>query len=229
MPNYFNYFTEIEEHFVRLRARNLLLSPLDWSLIETWKKSGIPLPVVLRGIERTFENSQKKGAKAPRTLFYCHPAVVEAFEEYSESRVGGTLDSELEEPGAPERKEVGDYIDSLLREVARVTQSFDDDLAEVPSRVLERLRFLRQQVEIPTVRLQEIDRELNHPGELLTRSLEKKLSQSQRKQIRKQVSDELKAHRRRLGKEMYQRLRDNYQDRRIREHFGLPEFSILEV
>ena len=229
MSNYFNYFTEIEEHFVRLRARNLLLSPLDWSLIETWKKSGIPLPVVLRGIERTFENSQKKRGKAPRTLFYCHPAVVEAFEEYSESRVGGTLDSEPAEPGAPGRKQVEEYIDSLQREVVRVIQTFDVDLGEVPKRVLDRLRFLRGQVEIPAVRLQEIDRELHGPGELLTRSLEAKLSQSERKQIRKQVSDELKAHRRRLGKEMYEKLRDNYQDRRIREHFGLPEFSILEV
>ncbi len=229
MANYFNYFTEIEEHFVRLRARNLLLSPLDWSLIETWRKSGIPLPVVLRGIDRTFENSQKKGGRVARTLFYCHPAVMEAFEEYTESQVGGALDAEPTQFGTPERKPVGDHIDSLIGEVTRVTLSPEDDLDEIPKRVLQRLRFLREQVEIPAVRLQEIDRELNHPGELLTGYLEGRLSQAERKEIRKQVRDELKAHRRRLGKEMYEKLRDNYQDRRIREHFGLPEFSILEI
>jgi len=45
--NYFNYFTDIEDHFQRVRGTSLfLLSPLDWALIETgtnpacrWKPS----------------------------------------------------------------------------------------------------------------------------------------------------------------------------------------------
>jgi hypothetical protein len=46
--NYFNYFTETEEHFQRARGTGLfLLSPLDWALIEAWKNSGIPLEAVL--------------------------------------------------------------------------------------------------------------------------------------------------------------------------------------
>lgn len=41
--NYFNYFTEVEEQFQRSRATGLfLLSPLDWALIESWKKRGHP-------------------------------------------------------------------------------------------------------------------------------------------------------------------------------------------
>jgi len=54
--NYFNYFTEIEEHFQRARATGLfLLSPLDWALIESWKNAGIPLEAVLKGIDDAFE------------------------------------------------------------------------------------------------------------------------------------------------------------------------------
>ena len=49
MENYFNYFTEIEEHFQRRRGGILLLSTLDWALIETWKDAGIPLEAALRG------------------------------------------------------------------------------------------------------------------------------------------------------------------------------------
>ena len=42
--NYFNYFTEIEEHFQRARGTGLfLLSPLDWALLEGWKNAGVPL------------------------------------------------------------------------------------------------------------------------------------------------------------------------------------------
>jgi len=48
VENYFNYFTEIEEHFQRRRGTLLLLSPLDWALMETWKDAGIPLEAVLR-------------------------------------------------------------------------------------------------------------------------------------------------------------------------------------
>ena len=53
--NYFNYFTEIEEHFQRARGTGLfLLSPLDWALIESWKNSGIPVEAVLQGYRRSF-------------------------------------------------------------------------------------------------------------------------------------------------------------------------------
>ena len=50
--NYFNYFTEIEEHFQRARGTTLfLMSPLDWALVEGWKNTGVPLEAVLRGID----------------------------------------------------------------------------------------------------------------------------------------------------------------------------------
>ena len=51
--NYYNYFTEIEEHFQRTRGTSLfLLSPLDWALIESWKNADVPLEAVLRGTGR---------------------------------------------------------------------------------------------------------------------------------------------------------------------------------
>src|SRR6202040_2450775 len=54
--NYFNYFTEIEDAFVRRRGKHLHLSPLDWALIESWKETGIPLHVALRAIEKSFDS-----------------------------------------------------------------------------------------------------------------------------------------------------------------------------
>ena len=60
VENYFNYFTEIEEHFQRRRGGILLLSTLDWALIETWKDAGIPLEAVLRGIDGAFERYEKR-------------------------------------------------------------------------------------------------------------------------------------------------------------------------
>ena len=57
--NYFNYFTEIEEYFWRKRGAHLLVSPLDWAIVETWQKAGIPLDAVLRGIDSAFESYQR--------------------------------------------------------------------------------------------------------------------------------------------------------------------------
>jgi len=36
--NYFNYFTEIETRFQQRRGSLLMLSTLDWALIETWRE-----------------------------------------------------------------------------------------------------------------------------------------------------------------------------------------------
>ena len=43
VENYFNYFTEVEEHYCRRRGTHLQVSTLDWALIETWKDAGLPL------------------------------------------------------------------------------------------------------------------------------------------------------------------------------------------
>ncbi len=65
--NYFNYFTEIEEHFQRARGTSLfLLSPLDWALIETWKNSGVPLEAVLRGIDAAVREMAREDGRACR-------------------------------------------------------------------------------------------------------------------------------------------------------------------
>lgn len=79
--NYFNYFTEIEEHFQRTRGTGLfLLSPLDWALIENWKNAGIPLEAVIKGIDEAFEKwrSRKVRRQLVNSVAYCTQAVLEA-------------------------------------------------------------------------------------------------------------------------------------------------------
>ncbi len=90
--NYFNYFTEIEERFQRRRGALLLLSTLDWALIETWRDAGIPLEAVLRGIDAAFdkyEARQKRGRmRRVNGLAWCAQAVMVAAEELREAAVG---------------------------------------------------------------------------------------------------------------------------------------------
>jgi len=90
VENYFNYFTEIEEHYQKRRGTGLLLSTLDWALIETWKDAGIPLEAVLSGIDATFDKYDRRPRKTRKinSLGYCAQEVLSAAEDMKEATVG---------------------------------------------------------------------------------------------------------------------------------------------
>src|ERR1700730_13526906 len=116
VENYFNYFTEIEEHFQQRRGGILLLSTLDWALIETWKSAGVPLEAVLRGVDDAFEKYDKRPSKSKKvnSLAYCSQAVLTAAEDMKEAAVGATGDEKAQrEPGFE-----GAQLAAFLRENA---------------------------------------------------------------------------------------------------------------
>ena len=89
--NYFNYFSEIEETFNRRRGKYLFLSPLDWALIESWQERGVPLHVILRGIEKVFDGVDAQPAKRKRSvksLMYCREEIEAQYEEWLERQIG---------------------------------------------------------------------------------------------------------------------------------------------
>src|ERR1700742_2080463 len=94
MQNYFNYFTEIEQRFQQRRGSLLMLSTLDWSLIETWREAGIPLEAVLRGIDNAFDKYDARARTSPRRLqkvnglAWCSQAVLDAVEQANEAAIG---------------------------------------------------------------------------------------------------------------------------------------------
>src|SRR5258705_12189006 len=101
MQNYFNYFTEIEERFQQRRGSLLLLSTLDWALIETWKEAGIPLEAVLRGIDTAFDHYDRKPSKTRKvnSLAFCSQEVLAAAEEMKEAAVGSKREKETGDSG----------------------------------------------------------------------------------------------------------------------------------
>ncbi len=103
MENYFNYFTDIEVHFCRRRGSGLQLSPLDWTLMETWKDAGIPLEAVLRGIDATFDHYDRRPprgkTKRINGLAWCVQEVLSAAEEMKEAAVGAARPEPKAIPG----------------------------------------------------------------------------------------------------------------------------------
>ncbi len=116
MENYFNYFTEIERYYQTRRESFTLLSTLDWVLIETWKDQGVPLEIVLKGMDRAFSNAKRNIS----SLAYCANAVAAVAEEQKDLRT--------EEPAPPEfsAAEVQRYLDRLADEVCALAKTFPD-------------------------------------------------------------------------------------------------------
>src|ERR1700730_5099827 len=116
VENYFNYFTEIEEHLQQRRGGILLLSTLDWALIETWKSAGVPLEAVLRGVDDAFDKYDERPSKSKKvnSLAYCSQAVLTAAEDMKEAAVGATAEEK------PQREPAFDaaQIVAFLRENA---------------------------------------------------------------------------------------------------------------
>jgi hypothetical protein len=92
LQNYFNYYTEIEEHFQRRRGTLLMLTTLDWSLIAAWQEAGFPVEAVLAGIDATFEKYAARQAKGRvrriNGLAYCGQEVLRAMENMHAAAVG---------------------------------------------------------------------------------------------------------------------------------------------
>src|SRR5271154_4892546 len=101
--NYFNYFTEIEEYFWKKRGAHLLVSPLDWAIMETWQKAGVPLDAVLRGIDSAFESygRSRRGAGRPlKSLAYCVDAVLDAATQKQEAAAGSGPEAKRPAPAS---------------------------------------------------------------------------------------------------------------------------------
>jgi hypothetical protein len=84
------YFQSIALHFFKNRGAPFFLSSKELDYIARWEEMGIPLHVVLEGVERSFEIYKRKtGRKAKiQSLAFCDLQVIKAFEQHRERKVG---------------------------------------------------------------------------------------------------------------------------------------------
>ena len=157
--NYYNYFTEIEETFIRRRGKNLLLSPLDWALIESWQEREVPLHIILRGIEQVFDtiDKQPNRKRSVKSLLYCKEEVEAQFAEWLESQIGASIAAVSESliPGSNgadssakhelfSAEAIKDHLQNVTDELENAKQKTDERSVETIERVLQRLAELRE-------------------------------------------------------------------------------------
>jgi hypothetical protein len=230
VDTYFNYFTEIEEHFQRRRGTLLLLSTLDWALIETWKDAGIPLEAVLRGIDAAFERWERRPSQTRKVngLAYCSQEVLAASQEMQEAAVGATpaQPANNESPGF-ESATITAYLtrnaDTLLR--ASVPEISAGTVCDAAAALKELARSVENDGQ--KLRLEDLERRLTVMEEKLFAALLTATPDEQVVAVRSEADRELSPYRRKMSGAQIEQLQKQYLQKRLLEKYGLPRLSLF--
>jgi hypothetical protein len=232
--NYFNYFTEIEEYFWKKRGSHLLVSPLDWAIMETWQKAGVPLEAVFKGIDSAFASygrSRRGSGKPLKSLAYCTDAVLEAAEEAQEAAAGKTTGTRSGKSVEPfQRDELKSYFSrnmEMLR-VAASVHSGNPELVRLWEEAVGGLQACSVLLESPTsLDVEDLERRLTildermHAGLLLHASVEIML------RIRREMDSALAIYRRKMKAEQLALVQKQYLQKRLLEEFRIPRLSLF--
>jgi hypothetical protein len=233
--NYFNYFTEIEDAFVRRRGKHLFLSPMDWALMETWKQQGIPLHIVLRGVEKSFDSYEARPRKRTvKTLLYCQEEVEAQYAEWIEAHVGSS-------PASPEPESdktpfsfaaISEHLQRCRSALSELAQSRkpEDDLSEALTRSAALLVDIEKDfVSGATVDTRKLEDSLTGLERLLNDSMLSVASSSTLDELKKGVKDQLKPYKAQMDGAVYKQTFDNLLMKRLREQFSMPRLSLFYV
>jgi hypothetical protein len=223
--NYFNYFTEVEEHFQRARGTSLfLLSPLDWALIEGWKNSGVPLEAVLRGIDSAFEKWRAKRSRTQmvNSLAFCAQAILTETQRMADA---GTAGAE-EKDGADSSPFAGDEIQRYVQAGAaaiRATEVADFlQVAESLERIAGEFPAAGEDLEGLEQRLATLEQKLI----ALARGRQ---SEEQALNVRRELDGYLRPYRGKMTAPQLAMLEAQFMDRAALEAFRLPRLSLFHL
>lgn len=219
--NYFNYFTEVEEHFQRARGTGLfLLSPLDWALVESWKNAGVPLEAVLRGIDEAFAHwrSRKSKTRMINSLAYCAQEVL--------SQAHAMASSSTPEQRKTTRTAAPFELDELrtwLFNNAGTLRAAGTHYEEIAAAV-ERLA---NEVEVHFQDLEEMERRLTALEDKMVAIARSRQSEEELVEARRELDRQLGPYRGKMTADQLAMLEKQFLQRRLLETLGLPRLSLF--
>jgi hypothetical protein len=228
VENYFTYFTEIEDRYLQRRGGGLLLSTLDWALIETWKDAGIPLEAVLRGIDEAFDRYDLRPAKTKKinTLAYCSQAVLAAAEDMKEAAVGAGEPVHKSRAGEGFEPEV---VTTYLRRNADLLQAakISQPAASLVVETARTLGTIADEIATTPKRLEDLERRLTVLEEKLFAALLTGTSDDDLVTIRAEADRDLSPYRSKMSGPQIEQLHKQYMNKRLLEKYSLPRLSLF--
>ncbi len=229
MENYFNYFTEIEEYFWKKRGTALLISTLDWALIDSWKEAQIPLAAVLQGIDRAFEKheSRRNQARRVNSLAYCHQEIVAVAAEKQRS----TLHHGSEGEPFP-REELAGFLDRNAAALENASRQFEEQgrpesAATFRSLAASLAELATAAISNAPMNLEETEQRLSVLEEKMFATLQQAAEENELVAIRSEMDRELASVRRRMGAEQIALIQKQFLQRKLLEAAELPRLSLF--
>jgi hypothetical protein len=213
--NYFNYFTEIEEHFQKSRGTSLfLLSPLDWALIETWKNAGVPLEAVLRGIDTAFAKwrSRKVKTQMVNSLAFCAQAVLTEAQKMAGA-------AQLSRAKAPPPFSIDELRRYLLANAGAMAPEHE--------KIAQALERLAGEMEKHYEDLEGLEQRLTVLEEKLIAELRTRQNEEQLLEARRELDRQLRPYRGKMTADQLAMLEKQYLERNLLEKTGLPRLSLF--
>ncbi|MEO6655864.1 MAG: hypothetical protein ABIO36_07240 [Pyrinomonadaceae bacterium] len=222
--NYYNYFTEIEDTFIRRRGKNLFLSPLDWALIEVWQDRGIPLHIVIRSIESVFDvfDKQPPGTRTINSLFYCREEIEVQYKEWQTSQTGKGQESGVagrESEFSTDR--VAAHINTSIAALKEIsTEGLQEELARAVLRLEELSANMGDDFET-------IDATLGDIEKLLDRAMLTNWEYKHLNVLEKEVAAQLRGYKADMEPHAYKNTFDLMLLKRLREEAGIPRLGLF--
>lgn len=236
MDEHFTYFSDIEEHFARRRGSVLMVSTLDWALMETWKDAGIPLEAVLRGIDATFDRYDARPSKTRKvnSLAYCSQEILSAAEEMKDAAEGATPASSAPKDTGFAPQQIADYLnvnaaglDSAAASAAARDQ-MPQPAADVIRHAAKSLRDIASGLGSSTgTRLEDVERRLTVLEEKIIAALLASTSDDALLAVRAEVDRDVAPYRRNMPSSQVDQLHKQYVHKRLLERYKIPHLSLF--
>jgi hypothetical protein len=232
VQNYFNYFTEIEERFQQRRGSILLLSTIDWALIETWRDAGIPLEAVLRGIDAAFdkyESRQKRGRmRRINGLAWCAQAVMAASEELREASAGTAPSTSAQAETGFEHERVATHLEAAAA-VLDASTIANQACAATAARLRELAAGARSAKPSTTTarEMEAFERILTVLEEKLYAALTAAAPEDLMVGLKEHAARELAPYRSRMGAVQLRQVEHQFVQKQLLVHYNLPRLSLF--
>lgn len=222
--NYYNYFTEIEETFIRRRGKNLLLSPLDWALIESWQEREIPLHIVLRAIEKVFDtaDAQPNRKRSIKSIAYCKEEIEMQFADWLATQTGKAngagaeaVEDSLSETG------IAAHLDAAIASLKEVKTG---NLQESIAHAVARLEALKRN---PAADVETVEKELTAIENFLDAALLTNADSAHLTKLKKETAEHLSSYKAKMKPEVYQHTFELMLVKRLREEAEIPSLSLF--
>jgi hypothetical protein len=209
--NYFNYFTEIEQFFFKKRGTfKGLVSTLDWVLIENWKDRGIPLEIVLMGIDRAFAQAKREIS----SLAYCAKVVEQVIEEQKDAPVAKP---ELPEISPDETRR---YLEELAEKTSAVGRAFPEFAGKIAA-VADSVRA------VDTGNFRDAEQVLGALEEKLIAILRVAADEAALIEVKREMDSELAPFRSTMTAQQLAMLEQQLSKRKLLERYGVPRLSLF--